>query len=157
MFPLPIEDEEKIEECLKEFIKKEEVQSMKNYLQHGNVSTYEHCMQVVRVSFWINKKFKLNANQKQLIIGAFLHDFFLYDWHDPGDGSHQLHGFSHPEKASINAKKYFRISSGVRHIIECHMWPLTITRLPKSREAVIVCIADKCCSLNETLFQRKSY
>ena len=41
-----------------------------------------------------------------------------------------------------------------RNIIRSHMWPLTITAVPACREAVIVCIADKWCSLVETLLYR---
>jgi uncharacterized protein len=35
------------------------------------------------------------------------------------------------------------------------MWPLTITKVPTSREAVIVCIADKYVSSIETIGKRK--
>ena len=41
-------------------------------------------------------------------------------------------------------------------IIVSHMWPLNITKVPKSREALILCVADKCIALRETLFERKT-
>ena len=41
------------------------------------------------------------------------------------------------------------------NIIRSHMWPLTFWHYPQSREAVIVCLADKIVSTKETLFKRK--
>ena len=78
------------------------------------------------------------------------HDFFLYDWNEP-DKSHRLHGFRHPKIASINAQKYYNIDEKTQNIIETHMWPLTLTKFPKSIEAMIVCITDKLCSTKETI------
>lgn len=130
------------------------VQQMKNYIQHGVVSTYDHCGNVMRVSFWMNRRFHIGADEKALVIGAFLHDFYLYDWHDKDD-SHKLHGYFHAEKACRNAIKHFKIDEKVQHIISCHMWPLNLTKVPLTREAVIVCLADKYCSTIETLLQRK--
>ena len=46
------------------------------------------------------------------------------------------------------------IAETERQIIESHMWPLNISRIPHSREAWIVCVADKCVSLYETVFRR---
>lgn len=36
------------------------------------------------------------------------------------------------------------------------MWPLTITQLPRCREACLVCLADKMSSSWETLMERRA-
>lgn len=129
------------------------VLEMKKYIQHGSVSTYQHAEEVTRLSFLINRRFHLKANDKKLVIGAFLHDFYLYDWHKDSEG---FHGFYHPGIAKRNAIKHFDIDKNVQNIIASHMWPLTITKIPKSREAWIVCFVDKYVSASETLLHRKS-
>lgn len=123
---------------------------MKQYIQHGHTSTYEHCMHVVQLSYWLNHQLHLHADEQALLTGAFLHDFYLYDWHEKDD-THRLHGFHHPFRASQNAKEHFQINALEENIIESHMWPLTLRHIPKSREAMIVCLADKYCSLLETV------
>ena len=130
------------------------VQEMKNYIQHGAVTTYMHCINVARVSYWMNRRWNLKADEKVLAVSAFLHDFYLYDWHDPSQHA-RLHGFHHPSTALANAEKYYSVNDKERNIIKSHMWPLTITDIPRCREALIVCIADKWCSAQETLFLRK--
>ena len=131
-----------------------EVQKMKGFIQHGNVTTYEHCESVAKLSYIIDRKFSLNSDINVLLVGAMLHDFYLYDWHDYDNGEHLLHGFTHPSAASKNASKYFNIDDRTRHVISSHMWPFNPVKIPLSREAWIVCIADKCVSLHETLFRR---
>lgn len=148
------QDDNRLKMFLRQYEENIHVQEMKKYKQHGMVSTYEHCRNVARVSFWINRKFRLCADERVLAIGAFLHDFYLYDWHTPED-YHRLHGFSHAETARRNAVKYFKIEPKIQTIIKCHMWPLNITCVPVNREAVIVCAADKFCSLVETVWQRR--
>lgn len=39
----------------------------------------------------------------------------------------------------------------MENIIESHMFPLTITKIPKSKEAFIVSLADKICAVKENL------
>ena len=130
------------------------IRQMKTYTQHGSITTYDHCERVASMSLKINRKFHVGADEEKLAVGALLHDFYLYDWHDFDGGEHALHGFTHPEKARQNAVKVFDIDEKEQEIIRTHMWPLTISTVPKSREAIIVCIADKVCSLEETVLMR---
>lgn len=65
-----------------------------------------------------------------------------------------MHGFSHPKSACLNACSYFAITKKEQNIISSHMWPLTLRHVPKCREAIIVCLADKYCAIVESMFQR---
>ena len=51
---------------------------MQKFIQHGSVTTYEHCMRVTRIAFWLNIHLRANADEASLVKGAFLHDFYLY-------------------------------------------------------------------------------
>lgn len=149
------EEEKHIRHVLRDYIEDPKVQEMKQYIQHGVVSTFDHCKSVTRVSYWLNKHLHLKANEKELLLGAFLHDFYLYDWHDTSVDWHKLHGYRHPEFARKNAVKHFHIDERVQKIIKSHMWPLTITKVPTSKEAIIVCLADKYVSSIETIAKRR--
>ena len=129
----------------------EQVHEMKKYIQHGKTTTYTHCMVVAYYSFLITSRLPMKLDTKSVARGALLHDFYLYDWHIPHE-SHKLHGFVHPGFALTNARIYFTLNSIEEDIIEKHMWPLTILHFPKYKEALIVCIVDKFCSLAETLY-----
>jgi HD superfamily phosphodiesterase len=50
---------------------------MKKYIQHGSVTTYEHCEKVAEVSHKIDQMLSLHCNQNTLLTGAMLHDFYL--------------------------------------------------------------------------------
>ena len=120
--------------------------SEKNYIQHGNISCFEHSLNVAEKSIFICKFFSIKTNERALIRGALLHDYFLYDWHS---AAQKLHGFFHAETALKNAKKDFSLCQIEEDIIKKHMFPLNITP-PKHRESWIVCIADKICAVEET-------
>lgn len=127
---------------------------MKDYIQHGRISTYEHVRSVAIVSYQLDKTLHMHADKDTLLNGAFLHDFYLYDWHRKDHPHASLHGFYHPGVAAKNAVQIYGINEKTRDAIRSHMWPLTLTIFPKSREAVIICMADKIVALRETLFQR---
>ena len=91
----------------------------------------------------------LRVDGESLLRGALLHDFFLYDWHTVGR-QYGLHGFTHPATALKHARQRFRLSHKAENVIASHMWPLTLRRLPRCKEAAAVCLIDKCCSLAET-------
>ena len=87
--------------------------------------------------------------------GALLHDYFLYDWHVP-DRSHRFHGFHHAGVALKNAGRDFALNEVEQNIIETHMFPLNLTKLPRYRESVIVNVADKICAICEILAGKRT-
>lgn len=123
----------------------------KHDIQHGNMSVRRHTINVAKYSILISEKLGIHCNKRALIRGALLHDFFLYDWHDKDHISiFRLHGIHHPGIALKNAEKEFPLSAVEKDIIKKHMWPLTVVP-PMCREAWIVSLADKYCSLMETV------
>lgn len=147
-------EERELGEYLKDYLAHPKVQRMNEFSQHGNITTYAHCYRVARTSFWLNRRMRLNAREHILLAGAMLHDMFLYDWHIIGS-MNPYHATNHAELACRNAIRYCNIGDEAQAVIRSHMWPVNITKLPRSREAVIVCIVDKYCSLIETLVCRK--
>ena len=131
------------------------VLASRDCVQHGSISVYTHCLMVTKYALLLAKRLGIRCNLRSLVRGALLHDFFMYDWHwekMPDEVKRKgLHGFTHPGTAARNAKKYFNVSRKVYDIINCHMFPLTLTRMPKSTEGWLVCLADKYCSTLETL------
>lgn len=139
---------------IKELLQYKQLQDMHQYVQHGDTSTFEHCLMVAYCSYQMAKALPSDFNYKSIIRGAMLHDFYLYDWHVPHH-SHRLHGFSHAKCALNNASKLLILNKTEADIIEHHMWPLTLRRYPRSKEAFLVCMVDKYCSLAETFHSQK--
>ena len=123
--------------------------SCRHFIQHGHTSVYKHCLAVTDVCCVIAALLPIHIHIREMIRGAMLHDYFLYDWHEKGDGSHQLHGFRHPFRACKNASEDFHLTEIEIDMIKKHMFPL-VPIPPMCREAWILCIADKICSTRET-------
>lgn len=134
-------------ECVWDLIDHEKVKLMKKYMQHGDISCYDHSLHVSYISFRLCKK--LGLDPCSAARGGLLHDFFLYDWHTDSKPYTGLHGFVHPSIALKNANEYFSLNNIEKDIIEKHMWPLTL-RLPKYKESYVVLMVDKYCATFET-------
>ena len=114
----------------KELINSPKVQRQKEFIQHGKVTVYEHCINVAYMSILL------------------IHDYFLYDWHIPSS-INKLHGFTHARTALKNATRDFELNDVEKDIILKHMFPLN-PALPRFKESLLVCIADKICAVYET-------
>ena len=128
--------------------------SLKNFTAHGKTNIMEHSILVAKSGLKIIDKLKLKVNKDEFIKSALLHDFYFYDWHDAPKHI-GLHGFTHSKIAADNAKEVFGINNRVYSNILSHMWPLNITKVPKTKEGFILCIADKICSIRETFAKRQ--
>ena len=134
--------------CLHNLSQKSHLRRMEKFTQHGDTSCLLHTIAVAYYSIKIAEFFGIKYKKRDLIRGALLHDYFLYDWHIKDD-SHKLHGFTHATRALENASRDFSLCKIEKDIIKKHMFPLNITP-PRYLESFIVCIADKICALLET-------
>ncbi|HPT85545.1 MAG TPA: HD domain-containing protein [Bacillota bacterium] len=126
------------------------------FVQHGGVSTYDHSVAValcsLKMALRLSSALGLNVNLRSLVRGALLHDYFLYDWHDPSR-TPRFHGYTHPKTALLNAERDFCLNNIERDIIKKHMFPLTPIP-PRYIESFIVMVADKICATRETIAER---
>ena len=136
-----------------------DVYRMKQFYQHGAVTTYEHSLNVTYTA--CNIACKLNFSEEELnniITGAMLHDFYLYDWHDGRKRPEGMHAWSHPKIALRNANRIFDLNTKQKNIIRSHMYPTCLFHPPKYKEAWIVTLSDKVCAIKEYMgytFQKK--
>ena len=71
-------------------------------VQHGTFSVFDHSLFVTSVCIRISKKLRIKVNERAMVRGALLHDYFLYDWHEPIK-QNRLYGFKHPKISLENA------------------------------------------------------
>jgi len=125
---------------------KTQLNEMKKYNHHGKTSVYDHSVSVAILSFYIADKLGIQ-DKEDIVIGALLHDYFLYDWRI---SDVKLHGIKHPRIALRNAQRELTLSPLSEDIIVKHMFPLTILP-PLYVESWIVSFADKLCAIHEYL------
>lgn len=117
-------------------------------IQHGDTTVFQHSVAVTLTCVRMAQALGVPVYERDLVRGALLHDYFLYDWHVP-DPSHRLHGFRHPYFARDNAQRDFGLTPVERDMVVHHMFPL-VPVPPRCREAWILCLADKCVASRET-------
>lgn len=129
--------------CIEDVFNSDPVKLMDTFIQHGNITTLEHCINVSYKSYKIAKALKMDY--RSAARAGLLHDMFLYDWHSqPKNGSFfKEHGFTHPQIALENAMTHFDLNEIEKDIISKHMWPLTISKIPKYKESFLITFVDK--------------
>ncbi|MBR4422240.1 MAG: HD domain-containing protein [Erysipelotrichaceae bacterium] len=149
-------DQQEFDRILSRYLEEPEVRKMDTYKAHGKVSVLQHSLDVAKMAYYLDKRFKVNADTETLLTGAILHDFYGYDWHQKklDFNIFKMHGFTHPGAACENAINTFHIDDRTQEVIRSHMWPLTMRSVPKHKEAILVCIADKLVALKETVLER---
>ena len=140
-----------IEQHLPVMLKESRLGLENQSIQHGDTTVLLHSMAVTYYSLKLAELLHIRYDQNSLIRGALLHDYFLYDWHDP-DPSHNFHGLRHAKTALRNAKMDFELTAKEQDIILHHMFPLNL-QPPRCREAFVVCAVDKGCGIYETLMR----
>lgn len=141
-------DESRFLSVLRELEQDPRVRQLKKYRQHRGNTTFRHCHDVAVTSFRLAQRLGWRVDEKSLAIGAMLHDFHLYTRQNRKINPYR-HLVDHPKLALRNAEKTFSLSDKERNIIRSHMWPMTLFSPPRSREALLVTLADKLCAAGE--------
>lgn len=68
-----------IKDVLKELDEQGRMKYTQKYMQHSDISVYKHCISVAYTSLELADRLAWNVNRRELIRGALLHDYFLYD------------------------------------------------------------------------------
>lgn len=144
---------EEIESCIRSLEKEGHLLEEKEIQHHGYKSVYDHSIAVAYLCDRLVRKHRERYRYYDLIRGALLHDYFLYDRHNKRKDI-GLHGLAHPKVALENAEKDFKLSDIERDIIRHHMFPLTIVP-PLTKEGWVVTFADKLCAIREYYYGRK--
>ena len=70
-----------------DILRSKNFRSTRSHVQHGNMTVNDHSMNVAKYSLAISEKLHIPCEKKDLIRGALLHDYFLYDWRTPDPSS----------------------------------------------------------------------
>ncbi|MEG0441016.1 MAG: HD domain-containing protein [Oscillospiraceae bacterium] len=131
--------------CVSDLLTTEQVQKMRQWRHHFDVTCYDHSIFVSYVAFRLARRWRLDYTAAAR--AGLLHDLYLYDPHDktahPGNQC-----LDHPRFALRNAKSLVELTPVEENCIISHMWPLS-PRMPKCKLAVVVNLADKICATLE--------
>jgi len=130
------------------FINHEEFQKRKSIPHHGDISVFEHSLQVSYLAYKVAKRMK--ADQIIAALGGLFHDFYEESWQSPTKKRpfFKKHGFVHAKAACLNAEKHFPeyLNKKTKNCIARHMFPLNPIP-PIYVEGWIVTIVDKYISM----------
>lgn len=143
------EQKERLEAIYQSFFHDPRIQKMKEVKMHRGSNCFEHSFKVAKKAIHgALRSRRKNINLEVILIGAILHDYYLYDWRED-HSKKKGHAKNHQYIASQNAMRDFDVSPEVKKVIEAHMWPLNFKEYPKSREAKIVSVSDKVVAIQE--------
>lgn len=77
--------EEDVRKIIEHIAKDGRSDIQKSHIQHGTTTVFDHSVNVAITSLRLSEKLNaagIRVNRRELIRGALLHDYFLYDWHE---------------------------------------------------------------------------
>jgi len=127
----------------------EEFRETRNARHHRHSSISEHTMNVCIISLKLARLLKnagISVDENDLVTASLCHDLGMMD------RGHKYHSLisswiRHPDDSVQAAHQVVPdLSKNAEDMIRSHMWPLG-THLPKTRESIIMAVADKCASV----------
>ena len=148
---MSLNDKKAFYEELNKLLADQRVQNLNNFSQHSGTTTLRHVLRVAKTSFDLAERLGWDINKKELARGALLHDYYQDEIKEEGLTPYR-HGTRHPAIAAQKAEEDFGLPPTEQNIIRSHMWPLTLRTPPRSKEAALVCMADKYIATKEMVF-----
>lgn len=142
-----------LEDIYQSFLHDERILRMKDIQMHRGSNCHIHSFKVAKLSIKRALRHK-KGNLHIILIGAILHDYYLYDWREDREKM-KSHLRDHPYVAAENAERDFGIYEPIKKVIQSHMWPINFDEFPKTKEARIISLADKTIYFKEIMCSRK--
>ena len=128
-----------------DIITSDEYRRLRGQRHHVRGTVYSHSLKVAYLCYRHARRRGRQANARELVRGALLHDLYLYERRGAG----LRHWFVHPKYALKNAKALFPdLTPRESDIIRRHMFPLTPIP-PKYKEGWLVCYFDKVAAVSD--------
>lgn len=139
---MKVKKEIEFNSIVNDILKNEDFIHLKYEIHHG-ISRLEHSLHVAKLTYLACKYLGVKKI-KEVTRAALLHDFFRSE-EVPSNAF-----INHAKKAAENASAVFEMDEFQRNIIASHMFPVT-KELPKSKESVLVSLADKAVAVYECM------
>ena len=97
-------EEEEFKGFFHDLLAESGLERINEYVQHGSTTRLLHSLAVAYYSYRLARFTRLSFHWQELVRGALLHDYFLYDAQD-GDPARKGHWTRHPHIAAENAKQ----------------------------------------------------
>ena len=130
-------DDYEYNEIIKDILNNREFKKIES-CPHHKINRLIHSKRVSYYSYKVCKK--MGFDYISAARGGLLHDFFLNKYNKCNSRKLLV---SHPKIALNNSKKHFNLSEKEKNIIECHMFPVSLSTFPNCYESVVVSLVDK--------------
>lgn len=150
---IDLKEKQALEDVYQSFLHDERILKMKKISMHRGSNCFIHSFKVAKLA--IKRALRHHkGNLYTILVGAILHDYYLYDWRE--DRSKMRHHMgSHPYTAAENAQRDFKVYDKIKEAIRSHMWPVNIADYPRTKEARIISNADKTIYLREIFCSKR--
>ena len=116
-------EEEEFKGFFHDLLAESGLERINEYVQHGSTTRLLHSLAVAYYSYRLARFTRLSFHWQELVRGALLHDYFLYDAQD-GDPARKGHWTRHPHIAAENAKQEMDLTPIEEDTIRCHMFQI---------------------------------
>ena len=135
-----------------------EFRTAMNQTHHNFTTVGDHTIRVARTSIRLCNllnKMHIKTNVSDVVVGSLCHDLGILG-RDTCFKNRKECYHEHPVRSLDVARRLVPdINYNTEKIIRCHMWPLTLTRVPTSRESLIVSVADKYAAIGDGVMRKK--